>query len=177
MFGSHAGARDSGTMRCLVRSWDEMAGRANVCGGFASAGVKCWPLLCALSVGCRCSAEPPAPVSTAGAEVFSCERGSAQLTLSPGGAEPALAQPSEDLGIELPFSAEPGVAIGVGSTFFATALRHEARGTVALLGRIGVGDPTVELIELGRAQGNVAPPRLAVDGEDVIVAVQHGAPG
>lgn len=179
MFGSHAGARDSDTMRCLVRSWDETAGTANVCGGHASAGVRCWAfLLCALSAGCRCSAEPPAAESsTAGAEVPSCQRGGAQLTLSPGGAEPALVEPGEEPGVELPFSAEPGVALGVGSTFFATALRHEARGAVALLACVGVGEPTVELLELGRAQGNVAPPRLAVDGEDVIVALQQGAPG
>jgi hypothetical protein len=165
-------------MRCLVRAWDEMASGANVCRGFGSARLRCWPLLCALSAGCRCSAEQPAAVSsTAAAEVFSCQRGSAQLTLSPGGVEPALAEPGDDLGIELPFSAESGVALGVGSTFFATALRHEARGAVALLGRLGVDDATVELLELAQVQGNVAPPRLAVDGEDVIVALQQGAPG
>lgn len=177
MFGSHAGARDSGTMRCLVRASDEVARGANVCGRLAIGRRSCWMVLCALSAGCRCSAEPPAPAATIAAEVFSCQRGSAQLTLSPGGAEPALAEPSEELGVELPFAAEPGVALGVGSVFFATALRHEARGSVALLGRIGVDDPTVELVELGRVQGNVAPPRLAVDGEDIIVAVQRGAPG
>jgi hypothetical protein len=143
------------------------------------ARVKCWPLLCALSAGCRCSAEQPAAISSTGrAEVFSCQRGTAQLTLAPGGgAESALPEPGEELGVELPFSAESGVALGVGSMFFATALRHEARGAVALLGRLGVGDASVELLELAQVQGNVAPPRLAVDGEDIIVAVQEGAPG
>lgn len=177
MFGSHAAARDFGTMRCLVRAWDEMARQANVCGGFATGRRGCWIVLCALSAGCRCSAEPPAAASTVAAEVFGCQRGSAQLTLSPDGAEPARVEPDEELGVELPFSAEPGVAIGAGSVFVATALRHEARGSVALLGRIGGDEPTVELVELGRVQGNVAPPRLALDGEDIIVAVQQGAPG
>lgn len=178
MFGSHAGARDSGTMRCLVRSLGEMTSEANVCGRLAMARVRCWPLLWALSAGCRCSAEPSGAVSsTPGAEELSCQRGSAQLTFSPNGADPAVAEPGADLGVELPFSAESGVALGVGSTFLATGLRHEARGAVALLGRIGAEDPTVELLELGRVQGNVAPPRLAVDGEDVIVALQQAAAG
>lgn len=135
-----------------------------------------WPWLFAFCSGCRCSAEPSAP-SPSGAEALSCQRGSAQLTLSPGGAAPALMEPADDPGVELPFSIEPGVAIGVSSTFFATALRHESRGAIALLGRIGMEDPAVEVIELGRVRGDVAPPRLASDGEDVIVALQRATAG
>ena len=76
--------------------------------------------------------------------------------------------------MDLPFSVEPGTALELGGSFFATALRHEPHGNVALLARLprGVGQQPA-MMELSRIDGDVPPPRLAVDGADLLVAIEQ----
>lgn len=149
---------------------------ANVFGFVAALGG--WPLLGVLWLGCRCSAEPSEPALPApGSRAPDCVRGSAQLTLAPGDAEPTRHGPDPEPGLDLPFSTEPGVAIGAGASFFATALRHDKARAVAVLARVGVNDPAVEVLELGNVQGNVAPARVVADGRDLVVALQRAVVG
>jgi hypothetical protein len=68
------------------------------------------------------------------------------------------------------------MALALGSDFFATGLRHESRGAVALLGRLGAGVAPPRLVELARVRGDVLPPRLASDGADLWVVLQEGTP-
>jgi hypothetical protein len=126
--------------------------------------------------GCRCSSEPvstPAAVALE-ARAPDCVRSSVQLTLAPSAAEREPAAAPLDPSVELPFATEPGMAVALRGGFFATGLRHESRGAVALLGRVGADDAPSELIELGRVRGDVVPPRLASDGEDLWVVLQDG---
>jgi hypothetical protein len=84
----------------------------------------------------------------------------------------AAAEPEPD--VDLPFSVEPGMALELGSAFFATALRHEPHGNVALLARLSPGGgPAPAMLELARLEGDVPPPRLAVDGADLLVAIEE----
>lgn len=66
------------------------------------------------------------------------------------------------------------MALELGGSFFATALRHEPHGNVALLARLprGVGKEAASL-ELARLDGDVPPPRLAVAGTDLLVAIEQ----
>jgi hypothetical protein len=127
-------------------------------------------------MGCRCSSEaPPTPVATpAATNAPECERGGVQLTLAPTSAAAQPAEPPLDPDVELPFATEPGMALAAGAGFFATGLKHEPRGAVALLGRVGAEDAPTELVELGRIQGDVLPPRLAGDAGDLWVVLQDG---
>jgi hypothetical protein len=97
------------------------------------------------------------------------------LTASVGTDQPTPAE--LDPTIELPFATEPGTAIALGQAFFATGLRHDARGAVALLARLRSGHDAGVVVELGRVLGDVSPPRLAGDGSDLVVAVQEPAAG
>lgn len=137
----------------------------------------CWPVLA--SAGCRCSADEAEPhaVATASPDVPHCRRGSLQVTLAPSGAEPGHPEPDLDPGVELPFSAEPGMAVALRDEFFATGLRHEARGSVAVLARLGAENAPTQVAELGRVHGDAAPPRLAVDGNDLMVVLQEARAG
>jgi hypothetical protein len=129
-------------------------------------------------MGCRCSSEPaspPAPVSAAAATP-DCQRQSVQLTLAPNDAERQPAEAPLDPSVELPFATEPGMAIAFAGGFYATGQRHEPRGAVALLGRVGADDAPTQLIELGRVHGDVLPPRLASDGTDLWVVLQDATP-
>jgi hypothetical protein len=136
--------------------------------GFASA---------LLGMGCRCSSEPAntVPVASAPAATPDCQRQSVLLTLAPSDAE---RQPAEalDPSVELPFATEPGMAIALAGGFYATGQRHESRGAVALLGRVGADDAPTQLIELGHVRGDVLPPRLASDGTDLWVVLQEATP-
>lgn len=117
---------------------------------------------------------------------------------SPAGSTPLGSPPSSDagpdLGIDLPFSIEPGMALGLGGRFFATALRHDPQGSMALLARLPLGAPSSpaaigvppavpgvavppEAFELGRSEGDVPPPRLAADGKDLWVALEAPVAG
>jgi hypothetical protein len=129
-------------------------------------------------VGCRCSSEPEsaAAVATPAAPVEDCVRTSVQLTLAPSEREPARPEPLEP-SAELPFATEPGMALALAGGFFATGQRHEPRGAVALLGRVGDERTPTQLIELGRLHGEVSPPRLASDGTDLWVVLQDGTAG
>jgi hypothetical protein len=82
-----------------------------------------------------------------------------------------------DPDVELPFASEPGMALALGADFFATGLRHESRGAMALIGRIGADGAPPRLVELGRVRGDVLPPRLASDGADLWVVLQESTPG
>jgi hypothetical protein len=141
-----------------------------------------------LLAGCRCS-DGPVPASTAGGSAGAvgapdCQRSEARITLLASG-EPASAAlhsgarnsdaaPEPEPEIDLPFSVEPGMALELGGAFFATALRHEPHGNVALLARLphGVG-PAAAVLELARLGGDVPPPRLAVAGGDLLVAIEQ----
>lgn len=128
---------------------------------------------------CRCSSEEvpnPAPVVQAPAPPPPCVRGSVQLTFAPSGAEGEPTQPPLDPDLELPFASEPGMALALGGDFFATGLRHESRGAVALIGRLGGEATPPHLLELARVRGDVLPPRLASDGTDLWVVLQEGTP-
>src|SRR5688572_13275514 len=108
--------------------------------------------------GCRCSSEElpsPRPVAAAPAPVPPCVRGSVQLTFAPSSAESEPVQQPLDPDLELPFASEPGMALVQGGDFFATGLRHESRGAVALLGRIGGEASPPRLLELARVRGDV----------------------
>lgn len=68
------------------------------------------------------------------------------------------------------------MALELGGSFYATALRHEPRGSRALLARLGRGAAAVPALhELASLEGDVPPPRLAVDGDDLLVAVEDTA--
>jgi len=130
-----------------------------------------------LGMGCRCSSEPASTTAVASAPeaMPDCQRQSALLTLAPSDAE---RQPAEALepSVELPFATEPGTAIALHGGFYATGQRHESRGAVALLGRVGADDAPTQLIELGHVRGDVLPPRLASDGTDLWVVLQEATP-
>jgi hypothetical protein len=130
------------------------------------------------SSGCRCSSEGPAPREAPAAAIPTppCVRGSVQLTFAPSGADGQPAQAPLDPDLELPFASEPGMALALGADFFATGLRHESRGAVALVGRLGADGSVPRLVELGRVRGDVLPPRLASDGTDLWVVLQEGTP-
>lgn len=131
------------------------------------------------ALGCRCSSEPlPAPAAAPVAiDAPDCVRSSLQLTLAPTGSEPEPAESPLDPSVELPFATEPGMAVALPAGFFATGLRHESRGAVALLGRVGAEDAPTQLVELGHVRGDVLPPRLAGDGVDLWVVLQDATPG
>jgi hypothetical protein len=131
------------------------------------------------STGCRCSSDAPTPQLAPVTQVVAppCVRGSVQLTFAPSTAERAPEQAALDPDVELPFASEPGMALALGTNFFATGLRHESRGGVALIGRIGADSAPPRLVELARVRGDVLPPRLASDGADLWVALQEGTPG
>ncbi len=124
---------------------------------------------------CRCSADPPDSASPAEvrAQASQCERGGVQLTLAATGGAPQPAEKITDPVLELPFSVEPGMGISVSGDLFATGLRHEASGAVGLLAKLGAVAAAGEAMELGRVHGDVAPPRLAADGSDLVVALQE----
>jgi hypothetical protein len=69
------------------------------------------------------------------------------------------------------------MALALAGGFFATGQRHEPRGAVALLGRVGDERAPTQLVELGRLRGEVSPPRLASDGTDLWVVLQDGTAG
>ncbi|HTV21319.1 MAG TPA: hypothetical protein VMG12_21680 [Polyangiaceae bacterium] len=128
--------------------------------------------------GCRCSSDP-APtqvVASAPADVPDCVRQNVLLTLSPSDAQRPSTEAPLDPDVELPFATEPGMALAFAGGFYATGQRHEARGAVALLGRVGADDAPTQLIELGHLRGDVLPPRLATDGTDLWVALQEATP-
>ena len=66
------------------------------------------------------------------------------------------------------------MALELGGSFFATAMRHEPHGNVALLARLprSVGQAPA-LMELARLEGDVPPPRLAAQGADLLVAIEQ----
>jgi hypothetical protein len=177
-------------------------------------------LACGLWPGCRCASDtPPGAVDKPAVVSSNCARGGVPLTLAPsvlpgaagspgvsqsagsgtGTAPSPDAAPDPDPGIDLPFSIEPGMALGLGGRFFATALRHDPQGSMALLARLppaanaaavppaavsggavpAAAVPAVapEAFELGRIEGDVPPPRLAVDGNDLLVALEVPVPG
>jgi hypothetical protein len=101
-------------------------------------------------------------------------RQSAQLTLAPSATEAEPAKTPLDPSVELPFAAEPGRAVALLGGFFATGLRHESRGAMAFIGRVGADDAPSMLVELGRVRGDVPPPRVAADGGDLWVVLQDG---
>lgn len=68
------------------------------------------------------------------------------------------------------------MAVALAGGFYATGQRHESRGAVALLGRVGADDAPTQLIELGHLRGDVLPPRLATDGTDLWVVLQEATP-
>jgi hypothetical protein len=130
-----------------------------------------------LSVGCRCSSEAvSAPAAAIEPKAPDCVRSSVQLTFAPSESDREPAEAPLDPNVELPFATEPGMAVALGAGFFATGLRHESRGAVALLGRVGADDAPAELLELGRVRGEVVPPRLAADAADLWVVLQDGTP-
>jgi hypothetical protein len=138
-----------------------------------------------LVVGCRCS-DGPAPASTASGgsagaagAAPDCQQAEARITLLARGEHAgaaihsdASAEPEPE--IDLPFSVEPGMALELGGAFYATALRHEPHGEVALLARLprSVGQQPA-MMELMRLEGDVPPPRLAVAGADLLVAIEQ----
>jgi hypothetical protein len=131
-----------------------------------------------LAPGCRCSSEPTSVPAVAVAEVKSpdCVRSGVILTLAPSDRERQAGEARLDPSVELPFATEPGMAVALRGAFFATGLRHESRGAVALLGRVGAEDAPTQLVELGLVRGDVVPPRLAGDGGDLWVVLQDGTP-
>jgi hypothetical protein len=135
-------------------------------------------LAAGLVVGCRCSSEPESAgaVAAPAAPVDDCVRSSVQLTLAPSEGAPAR-QDSLEPSAELPFATEPGMALALAGSFFATGQRHEPRGAMALLGRVGDESTPAQLVELGRLRGEVSPPRLASDGTDLWVVLQDGTAG
>jgi hypothetical protein len=105
-----------------------------------------------------------------------CVRGALQLTLAASTPERGSAGAPLEPDLELPFASEPGMALAFGADFLATGLRHESRGAVALIGRLGADVAPPQLVELARVRGDVLPPRLASDGVDLWVVLQEGTP-
>jgi hypothetical protein len=128
------------------------------------------------AVGCRCSSDTVSARAAVVVEspVSDCVRGSVQLTLAPSPGDEEPREAALDPSVELPFATEPGMAVALAGGFFATGLRHESRGALALLGRVGAADASVQLVELGRVRGDVVPPRLAADASDLWAVLQDG---
>ena len=121
--------------------------------------------------GCRCASDAPSPAPhDAGVGGPRCRRDDAQLTLAASGGT-AMGEGELEAHIELPFSVETGASVAVGSDFFVSALRHEARGAVALLARFSPGGGPGQILELQRLHGDVLAPRLAADSGDLVVAL------
>ena len=144
---------------------------SNVRARAASILLACGPLF---GMGCRCAADPQGSASSEiRAQPPECARGNVQLTLTAAGGTAEPAEQTVEPALELPFSIEPGMGISLIGDLFATGLRHEARGAVALLAKLGAAATAGEVLELGRVHGDVAPPRLAADGSDLVVALQE----
>lgn len=127
----------------------------------------------AILTGCRCNAEAPRSVALedGGAAVATCRRGTLQLTLSRNEAR-RVGTEELDPGVELPFAPEPGMGLGLGAQLFATGLQHTPAGSVAVLVQVAP-DSEPRLHELAELHGDAAPPRLAVDGAELIIAVSE----
>jgi hypothetical protein len=154
-------------------------GRPNLRDVWSRAAVTTLGLGSALSgMGCRCSAEPASTVASASAAAAApdCQRQSVLLTFAPSDAVGKPATAPLEPNVELPFATEPGMAIALAGGFYATGQRHESRGAVALLGRVGADDAPTQLVELGPVRGDVLPPRLASDGNDLWVVLQEATP-
>ncbi len=95
-----------------------------------------------------------------------------QLTLG-GNAAQSKIDPELDPSVELPFAPEPGVGLAIGEQLFATGLRREGRATLGMLARFGPEPESLDLVELARLDGDAAPPRLAADGQALIVGLQE----
>ncbi len=95
-----------------------------------------------------------------------------QLTLG-GNAAQSKIDPELDPSVELPFAPEPGVGLAIGEQLFATGLRREGRATLGMLARFGPEPESLDLVELARLDGDAAPPRLASDGQALIVGLQE----
>ncbi len=98
--------------------------------------------------------------------------------MAPAAAAISDAGPDPGLALDLPFSIEPGMALELGGSFYVTALRHEPRGSRALLARLGRAPGAAPaVLELAQLDGDVPPPRLAADGDELLVAVEDTEAG
>lgn len=64
------------------------------------------------------------------------------------------------------------MGLGVGAQLFATGLRHTPRGSVAVLAQLR-SDAEPRAYELAQLHGDAAPPRLAADGNDLVIGLQE----
>ncbi|HEX2882039.1 MAG TPA: hypothetical protein VHO25_21115, partial [Polyangiaceae bacterium] len=135
-----------------------------------------------LAAGCRCSdgaSSSAAAVSSAEASASSgaaegvaqpsCTLRAGQFSLSPTDGRTVVATDEEDL--DLPFAVELGEAVRYRSGFAVTGLRAAQNGNQAVLAVLPRGLQGVRVVELGAVHGDVAPPRLAVSGDNLIAVV------
>lgn len=137
-----------------------------------------------LAAGCRCSAgsSPSAAASAAaapngsaaGATTARCSPKPGQFSLSPtdGRTAPRSNEESRDEeDLDLPFAVELGDAVRFQSGFAITALRAAQSGNQAVLALLPAGLRGARVLELGSVHGDVAPPRLAASGDNLIAVV------
>lgn len=140
-----------------------------------------------LAAGCRCSdGTPPSAAANASASVsasavasasvapagVSCAQRPGQFSLSPTDGRPArLSDEESDQDLDLPFAVELGDAVRHQSGFAVTALRAAQGGNQAVLALLPAGLQGARVVELGTVHGDVAPPRLAGSGDNLIVVV------
>jgi hypothetical protein len=132
-----------------------------------------------LAAGCRCSdgaSSSAAAVSSSVASAApsatnqpSCKLRAGQFSLSPTDGRTAVAADEEDL--DLPFAVELGEAVRYQSGFAVTGLRASQNGNQAVLAVLPKGLQGARVVELGAVHGDVAPPRLAVAGDNLIAVV------
>jgi hypothetical protein len=92
-----------------------------------------------------------------------------QFSLSPTDGRTAVAADEEDL--DLPFAVELGNAVRYQSGFAVTALRAAQGGNQAVVALLPAGLQGARVLELGAVHGDVAPPRLAGSGDNLIAIV------
>jgi hypothetical protein len=78
---------------------------------------------------------------------------------------------ADDEDLDLPFAVELGEAVRFQSGFAVTGLRASQDGNQAVLAVLPAGLQGGRVVELGPVHGDVAPPRLAISGDNLIAVV------
>lgn len=139
-------------------------------------------LLAALgAAGGGCKKHPPAPVAappdsasaTPAVKVAPrCAPARAGAVFTIG--DPGKAAEADDDGgdeVALPFAVDVGSAVGYDGGFAVSALRSKGGATSAVVALVGADGDSGRIVDLGKAFGDVEPPRLVARGDDLIVAL------
>lgn len=73
--------------------------------------------------------------------------------------------------VELPFAVELGTALSYGKGYAVAALTNHAEGSMVAVAIVSGDAREGRLLRLGTVHGDVVPPRLAADGENLVAAI------